>query len=104
MAATFTWTFSSLDIAPTEDGLVDVIKTIHWRYMCSDGTYSTEFYGSVAMEAPDPLYYIDYNDITKDDLELWVEDKLNMEDMQKDILAALANIKNPPIVTRTPKF
>lgn len=104
MAATFTWTFSSLDIAPSEDGLTDVIKTIHWRYKCSEGEHFTEFYGSAIMESPDPLYYIEYNDITKDDLELWVEDKLNMQDMQTDILAALENIKNPPIVTRTPKF
>jgi hypothetical protein len=104
MTATFTWTFPSLDIVPSSDGLVDVIKTIHWRYMCSEGTYSTEFYGSVSLESPDPADYVEYDDIVKEDLELWVEDKLNIPDMQEGLLASLEAIKNPPIVSRTPNF
>ena len=31
MANTYTWDFPTLDTAPSEDGLSDVIKTIHWR-------------------------------------------------------------------------
>jgi hypothetical protein len=31
MANTYTWDFPALDTAPSEDGLSDVIKTIHWR-------------------------------------------------------------------------
>jgi hypothetical protein len=104
MTATFTWNFPSLDIAPSEDGLVDVIKTIHWRYMGSDGDYSTEVYGTVSMESPDPEDYVEYDDITKEDLELWVEDKLNILDMQSNLLSVLEALKNPPIVSRTPNF
>ena len=104
MAATFTWTFSSLDIASTEDGLTDVIKTIHWRYKCSEDTYTSEFYGALALESPDPLYYIQYNDITKEDLVAWLENKLNMSEMHEGLLAAIENLKNPPMVTRIPNF
>ena len=42
--ATYTWDFPTFDTAPSEDGLSDVIKTIHYRYTAisdqtdSDGT------------------------------------------------------------------
>ena len=31
MANTYTWDFPTLDTAPTEGDLSDVVKTIHWR-------------------------------------------------------------------------
>ena len=34
MANAYTWDFPTVDTAPSEDGLSDVIKTIHWRITC----------------------------------------------------------------------
>ena len=28
---TYTWSFPQFDTAPSEDGLTNVVKTIHWR-------------------------------------------------------------------------
>ena len=36
----FTWSFPQFDVAKAEDGLTDVVKTIHWRYDAVDGDYS----------------------------------------------------------------
>lgn len=104
MAATFTWTISSLDTAPLENKLVDVIKTVHWRYTCTDGDCATESYGTVSLNSPEPKNYIKYDSLTKETVVGWVECQLDVTEMQTRLLATLAAIKTPTVVSRTPNF
>ena len=44
MAIIKTWVINSLDSYPEEDGYTDVVFTIHWSKVATDGTYNASIY------------------------------------------------------------
>ncbi len=61
-----------MDTAPSEDGLTDVVKTVHWRYEGKDGEYTAEVYGAMACATPSATDFTAYADlkIELDDAEM----------------------------------
>jgi|TARA_E500000318_G_C3360122_1_gene134354 hypothetical protein len=112
MANTYTWDFPQLDTAPTEDGLSDVIKTIHWRFTAvsdseqnADGNYlSTSAYGTAGAGEVDPDNFVAFDSVTKD----WCKEKVlasldkTEAEMQAMLDTQIETLANPPIVGKTP--
>ena len=46
---TYTWSFPQFEVAPSTDGLTDIVRVIHWRVDGFDGTFSAG--------ASDPAYF-----------------------------------------------
>jgi len=111
MANTYTWDFPALDTAPSEDGLSDVIKTIHWRITAvsdsetdADGdAISASEYGSVFPEL-DPDNFVAFDSVTKD----WCKEKVlasldkTEAEMQETLDTQIDNLANPPMVSKVP--
>jgi len=102
MAITYTWSFPQFDVAKAEDGLTDVVKTIHWRYNATDGDHSAGVYGSAGLGAPDSASFVPFANLT----EAWAISAiaLDVPAMQASLEAQIAAAKNPPIVQMTPPF
>lgn len=104
MATIYTWTFPQLEVAPSEDGLTDVVKVIHWRLDAMDGVYNAGSYGTVALSAPDPASYTPYADIT----EQWAIDamsnNIDVAAMKASMDGEIAKKKNPPTVPMPAPF
>jgi|DEB0MinimDraft_3_1074331.scaffolds.fasta_scaffold44226_3 hypothetical protein len=112
MANTYTWDFPTLDTAPAEDGLSDVIKTIHWRITAvsdseqdAEGNYlSTSAYGTADAGEVDPDNFVAFDSVTKD----WCKEKVlasldkTEAELQANLDTQIDNIVNPPIVHKTP--
>jgi hypothetical protein len=113
MANTYTWDFPTLDTAPSEDGLSDVIKTIHWRITAvsdseqnADGNYlSSSAYGTAVQSGElDPDNFVAFNSVTKD----WCKEKVlaslgqTEADLQANLDTQIDNLANPPIVQKVP--
>lgn len=96
------WIISSMDTAPSDDGLTDVVKTVHWRRDASfeqDGTtYYGDIYGAMACAAPDPMSFVPYDQLTFDDVCGWLEANLDVEQLDAALDAQIENQINPPIV------
>jgi hypothetical protein len=104
MTITYTWTISSLDVAPSDDTLTDVIKVAHWRYRITDSAddLTTEVYGAQGFVAPDPASFTPFDTVTEAQLVGWIEDAIGedgMDAMNASLEASLENLRNPPIVT-----
>ena len=111
MANTYTWDFPTLDTAPSEDGLSDVIKTIHWRITAvsdseqdADNNYlSASVYGTAAPEL-DPDNFVAFNSVTRD----WCKEKVlaslsqTEAELQANLDTKIEALANPPIVHKTP--
>ena len=111
MANTYTWDFPTLDTAPSEDGLSDVIKTIHWRITAvsdseqdaDDNYLSTSIYGTASPEL-DPDNFVAFNSVTRD----WCKEKVlaslgqTEADLQANLDTQINNLANPPIVQKVP--
>ena len=104
MAIVYTWSFPQFDVVPSEDGMTDVVKTIHWRYDAVDGDYSAGAYGTVGLGEPNPTDFIPYNQLT----EQWTIDavsaSVDVPAMQEALAKQIADEKNPPVVPMQPPF
>lgn len=104
----YTWVFPQIDVAPSEDGLVNVAKQVHWRLDAVDGEYTSGGYGTAALPAPNEEDFVPYEQITEAMVEAWVTEALGGEEGVDKIKAAIAvqieNQKNPPIVPMTPPW
>jgi hypothetical protein len=99
---TYKWVVSQMDTAPSEDGLTDVVKTVHWRYQAEqvdgDETYTAEVYGAMACATPSDTDFTAYADLTFDQVCEWLVAGNNVEAMESNLDTQIENLKNPPIV------
>ena len=104
MAITYTWEFSVFDKAPSSDGLLDVVKTIHWRLNAEEDGYRATVYGTAILPDPNPDNYVAYEDITKQ----WAIDAtssvIDVASYEAILAANIERQKNPPIVSSAPPF
>jgi hypothetical protein len=104
MAIAYSWTFPQFDVAPSEDGLSQVVKTIHWRLDAIDAGVSAGAYGAVSLGQPSPDNFTPYADIT----EQWAIDQtsglINLPEVEAALAGEIAKKKNPPVVPSIPPF
>lgn len=89
-----------MDTAPSEDGLIDVVKTVHWTRECKgiDENEYASIYGVMPCQAPDPMAYTPYNELTFDQVCGWLEANLDMNALDAELDAKIEMQKNPPII------
>ena len=104
---------NTIDRAISEDDLADVCKTVHYslykQEVVGEGddavTYSASSIGTVSLDAPDPENFTAYADITKEDVQGWVEDKIGADklaDIEASLDAQIAEQKTPTKATGKP--
>lgn len=104
MAIAYSWTFPQFDVAPSEDGLSQVVKVIHWRLDAIDGGVQAGAYGSVALAEPNPDAFTPFNQIT----EQWAIDQtsslVSLEEIKLALAGEISKKKSPPVVPVLPPF
>jgi len=98
MALETKWVIAQLDTAPSEDGLTDVVKTVHYRYQGQDAEYFAEVYGTMGCATPSDTDFTAYEDLTYEQVCEWLVAGLDQEAMDLNLEAQIENLKNPPIV------
>jgi len=109
MSITYTWEFNPLDCVPSYNGLTNVVKTVHWRYIGTDGTNTASLYGSIGLNPPDTNTYIQYANLTMNTVTGWVisaleQSNTTVDSLQSNINTQIENITNPPVVSNTPPW
>jgi hypothetical protein len=99
MTITNTWAVVQLDCYPEEAGDTDVVFTVHWTLIGTDGTYSGSTYGSCGVPGPgDP--FTPYADLTLDQVLGWIWANGVDKDAQETAVAAQIEAQiNPTVVT-----
>jgi hypothetical protein len=96
----YKWTISALDCAVNEEGLENVVKTVHWRYRGTDEDDNTaELYGAQPVPSPNPEEFSAYETLTQEVVEGWLESSMDIEEKQTSIEEKIKLIKNPVSVT-----
>ena len=98
MALETKWVVSQLDTAPSEDGLTDVVKTVHYRYQGQDEQYFAEVYGVLSCATPSDTDFTAYEDLTYEQVCAWLVAGIDVEAMDTNLAAQIENQKNPPII------
>ena len=104
MSVAYTWSFPQFEVAPSEDGLTDVVSVINWQLSALDGIYNAGAYGTVALGPPNPAAFTPYDEIT----EQWAIDAVSMyvdvPELEASLASQIAKSKNPPTVPMAPPF
>lgn len=99
MAITYQWIVQSLDCAPTESGLNDVVKRVHWAYQGIDTDNTTyTVYGLTFLDSPNPDDFIAYPDLNISIVGGWLNATNDTTVLQASIAKNIADIQNPPLV------
>jgi hypothetical protein len=99
MADTYTWHIAQLE-RKLSDGAV---YTAHWtvtatREVTGGDDLTAGSYGSVGFGDPDPKSFIEYDELTKEEVVQWVKDALGeeqVETIEDGLSAQLDKVENP---------
>ena len=99
----YNWVISQMECKAKEGDLTDVVYVIHWRRTATETvenqTYSAEVYSTVSMPNPDPASFTPYEQLTKEQVEGWLNSSLDVVSIDANLATQIENQKNPPIVT-----
>lgn len=97
---TYTWSISQLDCAPSENGLINVVKVIHWNLVGQDENgISASISNSYPLPEPNPEVFADYSTLTKEIVIGWLETNLDVGYLQTTLTNEIASRYNPPITS-----
>ena len=115
MAINYTWDVKTVDVKEI-DGNADTVFNVHWRlnaeddsntvkdFLGNDVPLSTSVYGTQSLDTSDLSDFTAFADLTKSDVQGWVEAAMGEDEVQvkKDILDAQINeLLNPVVQTKT---
>lgn len=101
---TKSWIISALDVKLSEGEMKNVVYNIHWRRSLTDGELSAESYGTCPVGEPTPEAFVSYEDLTKEEVESWLEANLDVEAIDNSLVADIELQKNPVSETLNPPF
>ena len=100
----YNWIISAMDVKLSEGELKDVVYNVHWRRSLVDGEYSAEVYGTCGVGDPTPEQFVSYEDLTKEEVEAWLEASLDVETIDAGLVSQIELQKNPIDATLPPPF
>ena len=100
----YTWNNKTVDTYPSLEGHTDVIFNVHWRLTGedTDGNVGST-YGTISLDTSDLSNFTDFDSITEEQVNGWVEAAMGAEEVQakKDAIdSQIAEQINPSVVTK----
>jgi len=97
---TYTWSISKLDCAPSENGLTNIVKVIHWGLVGVDENgVSASMSNSYPLSSPSPEAFADYSTLTQETMISWLESGLDVGYIKSRLSNEIASQYNPPITS-----
>ena len=99
MANTYTWEITQMDIIPNLSGFTNFITKVYWKYIgINQNDTSSSIVGYVEFNKRGPNPYIEYDNITEEEVVSWLNDYANVDELESLISQKIYNIENPPTV------
>lgn len=95
----YNWIISALDCKTKEDNLTDVVYNVHYRYEATKKEITVDTYGSVSVDRPSEEDFIPFNELTKEIIVGWLEQILDVAELQSNLEKQIYLIENPIDVT-----
>jgi hypothetical protein len=96
---TFKWEAVRLDCHPQSEGQTDVVFTVHWRCVGTDGNYTGAVYSTCNLPSPTESF-TPYADLTLNQVLGWIwANGVDQAATEAAAQAQIDNQKTPPVVT-----
>lgn len=97
---TYTWSILQLNCAPSENGLTNVVKIIHWELTGADENGITaSLNNSYPLPSPSPEAFADYSTLTEETVIGWLESNLDVGYIRTKLANEIVSQYNPPITS-----
>lgn len=100
----YNWIVNAMEVKLSEGEMKDVVTHVHWRRIATDGELSAERYGCSSVGSPTPEEFVSYEDLTKEEVESWLEASLDVAEIDANLDAQIELKKNPVDATLPPPF
>lgn len=102
----YNWVITGLDVAPSWNGLTNVVRTIHARYVGTDTDTGTSSFVTVSCDMPDPYpnHYARYENLTENSTIGWLELQCDVSALQNILNIKLNPQNQPAVLTMTPPW
>jgi hypothetical protein len=95
-----TWNILQLDCYPVQDGLTDVVCTVHWQCNGVDGIYVASAYSTVGVTIDPSAPYTPYESLTKEQVLEWVwTSGVDKDATELSVAQQIELQRNPSIVS-----
>lgn len=94
----YNWVINQMDTKPTEDGLTDVVVTVHWTRVATEGEIVVSSYGTMGCSTPSSTDFTAYPDLTQEQVESWLDAGLDVPTIDLGLDKQIEDIINPPII------
>lgn len=92
----YTWLFSNPNCIISLDGMSQIVQTIHWRLIGTQGEFTAQNYGAVSLPVPtNPDDYIPYEDLTEEWFISQVESHTDITAVKENIAAQIELLEHP---------
>jgi hypothetical protein len=102
MSTTYNWVINQMDTKPTEDGLTDVVITVHWtrtaEQFVGGEPINVSCYGTMACSTPSSTDFTAYPDLTYEQVCGWLDAGLDVAAIDLGLDGQIENIINPPVI------
>ena len=102
------WVISAMECRVHEENMDDVVIIVHWRYQArelhEEKEYFAETYGAASVGMPDPENFTPYDQLTKEQVVGWLEEELDVEQMNASLQENINLQINPVTVTLPPAW
>lgn len=98
MANTYTWKTKQCDVYPTKSGKSNVVWRVHWRLYATDGTNTSELYGSQDLDTSDLSSFTNWSSLDEATVQGWVESAIGSDEvaaMKTKLDARLTEMASP---------
>ena len=92
---TYKWIISAFDCKAILEDLTDVVYNVHWRYEATKNDIVVSTYGVLILENPNKENFIALNDLKETDVIGWLESKLDVNELNKNLENEINLIENP---------
>ena len=89
----YNWYIIEMEVSPSLDGLTNVVKKINFTYEAIDGEYRTWIRDNYLCPNPSGTDFIAYDNLTKEEVVSWLENGLNIIDLQKQLQEKIDMLK-----------
>jgi hypothetical protein len=102
MEIVYSWAIEQMQEVPQQGPLTDVVINISWRRyattVVSEKEYIAGTFGFFVCSQPSGEDFTPYEDLTRDQVIGWLEAGLDVEAIDRNLIAQLNDQINPPVV------
>jgi len=95
----YKWVINALNCVPKEGQMVDVVSVIHWIREAEINNIIVSVYGTMNCSQPSETDFTAYPDLTYEQICSWLQQGLNVSELDANLDSKIENIINPKIIT-----